>query len=84
MARGPESARPTSRDLGLRGARARAFTALKNQYGAWWVRASNGEAYARLADNPYGGKFQTGEYSFNWRHISDSIDNKIKGKLIGQ
>lgn len=84
MARGPSSKAPTATDLGLRGERAKAWTALGKQYGRWWVRASNGEAFARLGDNPYGGKFQPDpQGSPNWRHISDSIDNFIAGKRVG-
>lgn len=80
MVRGPSSRVPTAQDLGIKGDRAKAWKVLGDQYGRWWVRASNGEAFARLGDNPYGGPFQTGQYSYNWRQITESIDNYLAGK----
>lgn len=53
MAAGPTTKTPTAQCIGYKGEQAKVFTAMKKKYGAWWVRASNGEAYATFGPNPY-------------------------------
>jgi hypothetical protein len=53
MGAGPKYRQPNARYLGYRGEQARAWTWMKQKYGAYWIRASNGEAFAQFGPNPY-------------------------------
>jgi len=53
MGAGPRCQVPNARYLGYRGERARVWTWMKQTYGAYWVRASNGDAFAAFGPNPY-------------------------------